>query len=556
MGTDDTNRPQVVIVGAGPSGLALAIELGSRSIPCLLIERSVRAGWAPRAKTTHNRTREHLRRWGIAEKVAQASPFGIDYPTNITFVTRLSGPKITTFKHALGCSPAKDERYAEHGQWIPQYKLEAVLREHAASLEGVTITFGEEFVSFEQDDAAVRIRLRTVETGEERIVEADFLVGADGARSAVREAIGAKMIGKYGLSRNYNTIFRAPGLREAHKHGDAIMIWQINSDTPSVLGMMDQGDLWYFMPTNIGPDVKYSNEEMLELIRRATGFDLPYEILSSDEWVASALIADRYSDGRVFLTGDACHLHPPFGGYGMNMGIADSVDLGWKIAAHLQGWGTRALLNSYEAERRPTHQFVVDEAAANHAVLPHQLVRDHLEDDSPKGKAVRQSVAKVIRKAKRSEFYSMGVTLGYRYQNSPLIAYDADDSWTWSREYEPSAAPGCRAPHHWLDDGRSLYDLFGQGFTLLVFADIDGADIAKAWQESTRLEVPFKVVKLENAELAARYEATRALIRPDQHVAWRGDEWAPGLLSLVTGQDSERALESGDARAASNVAAG
>src|SRR5262249_42008433 len=153
---------------------------------------------------------------------------------------------------------------------------------------------------------------------------------------------------------------------------------------------------------------------------------------------------------RVLLVGDACHLHPPFGGFGMNMGIADSVDLGWKIAAYLQGWGTRALIDSYETERRPIHQFVIAEAAANHAVLPQQLMREHLEEDSPEGKAARKAVAKAIRKAKAQEFYSLGVTLGYRYQDSPLIAYEAEDDWVWSRDFEPSAAPGCRAPHHWL----------------------------------------------------------------------------------------------------------
>ncbi|MGE0742636.1 MAG: FAD-dependent monooxygenase [Hyphomonadaceae bacterium] len=541
-------RPQVIIVGAGPTGLALAIELGSRSIPCLVIEKSERAGWAPRAKTTHNRTREHLRRWGIADKLAAASPFGIDYPTNIAFVTRLSGPSITTFKWALGCSPERDERYSEHSQWIPQYKLEAVLRAHAESLDCVEIAFGKEFLSFEQDETTVRVRVRDVETHGDEIYEAAFVVGADGARSAVREAIGAKMVGKYGLARHYNTIFRAPGLDKAHKHGKAIMIWQINADTPSVIGPMDQNDLWYFMPTIVGRDKQYTNEEMLALIRRSTGIDLPYEILSSDEWVASALIADKYTEGRVLLAGDACHLHPPFGGFGMNMGIADSVDLGWKLAAHLQGWAPRELVESYEIERRPIHQFVIGEAAANHSVLPQQLVREQLEEDSAEGKAARKNLAKVIRKAKKQEFYSLGVTLGYRYKNSPIIAYEAYDDWEWSREYESSAAPGCRAPHHWLEEGRSLYDLFGQGFTLLVLGDVEGGDIAHAWRESSRLEVPFKVVKLESPELVQRYRATRALIRPDHHVAWRGDQWSDGVLALAVGQRAE--AEKSNARVA------
>ncbi|MGE0233723.1 MAG: FAD-dependent monooxygenase, partial [Flavobacteriaceae bacterium] len=438
---------QVVIVGAGPSGLALAIELGGRNVPCLLVERNERAGWAPRAKTTHTRTREHMRRWGIADKLADASPFGIDYPTHINFVTKLAGPGITRFEHALNCDPVRDERYAEHGQWIPQYKLEAVLLEHARTIPSVTIDFGQEFVSFEQDDRAVRVRVRDVATDAERVIEADYLVGADGARSAVRDSIGATMTGKYGLSRNYNTIFRAPGLDAAHAHGPAIMYWQLNEDVPSIIGPMDEGDLWFFMPTAVPADLTYEGDGIVEVIRRATGIDCNYSVLSSDEWVASRLIADRYRLGRVFLTGDACHLHPPFGGYGMNMGVADSVDLGWKLAARLQGWGGAALLETYEEERRPAHEFVLHEAETNHSFLPNRLLKAGISDDTRAGREIRTEVAALIEATKRNEFYSPGVMLGYRYEGSPIIAYDeAGDAWTWTRDYVPSSAPGCRAP--------------------------------------------------------------------------------------------------------------
>ena len=176
-------EPQIVIVGAGPAGLALAIELGTRSIPCLLIERNERAGYSPRAKTTNVRTREHLRRWGIASRLAAASPFGVDYPSNILFVTRLSGNGIARFEHALSCSPQRDSRYSEHSQWIPQYKLESVLLEHARSLASVEIQFSQEFIDFDQDADEVRVRVRDATRGAERVIRAKYLVGADGARS-------------------------------------------------------------------------------------------------------------------------------------------------------------------------------------------------------------------------------------------------------------------------------------------------------------------------------------------------------------------------------------
>lgn len=531
---------QVLIVGAGPSGLALAIELGTRGIRCLVVERNERAGWAPRAKTTHTRTREHLRRWGIASKLADESPFGVDYPTHVSFVTRLSGPGITRFDYALNGSPDRSELYAEHSQWIPQYKLEKVLLDHARTLPSVTLLFGQEFLCVDQDNSQVRTRIRDVATSNEHEFAADYLVGADGARSTVRDAIGATMTGKYGLSRNYNTIFRAPGLAEAHAHGSAIMYWQLNEDIPSLLGPMDRGDLWFFMPTAVPADMAYSGEGILEVIRRATGIDCDYSLLSSDEWVASKLIADRYRLGRVFLSGDACHLHPPFGGYGMNMGIADSVDLGWKLAAVLQGWGGPALLDTYESERRPAHEFVLAEAESNHSVLPNQLMKPGIEDDTLEGEAIRAEVARIIWQTKRNEFYSPGVMLGFRYERSPIVAYDAaEDDWTWTRDYVPSAAPGCRAPHHWLDKDRSLYDLFGDGFTLLVLGAVDGDDLPAARREAKASGTPLKIVALTDPALRQLYETDRVLIRPDQHVAWRGQKWpsAERLLELVTGKE-------------------
>jgi 2-polyprenyl-6-methoxyphenol hydroxylase-like FAD-dependent oxidoreductase len=348
-----SERPAVAIIGAGPAGLAAAIELGMRGVPCVVLERTERGGHAPRAKTTHTRTREHLRRWGIAGKLAAASPFGVDYPSNVTFVTRLGGKLIKRFENALQCSPARDERYSEHSQWIPQYKLEQVLRDHAATLPSIAFRFGSEYVGFEQDDDGVTVSYVDVASGEARTLRAGYLVGADGARSKVRDDIGARMLGTYGLSRNYNIIFRAPGLAKAHPQGPAAMYWQINADHPSLIGPMDQDDLWYFMPSGIGKDVTFTDAEAVAAIRVSTGIDLPYEILSSDEWVASRLLADRYREGRAFLVGDSCHLHPPFGGFGMNMGIADGVDIGWKIAAVEQGWGGTGLLDSYEV--RPTN---------------------------------------------------------------------------------------------------------------------------------------------------------------------------------------------------------
>jgi 2-polyprenyl-6-methoxyphenol hydroxylase-like FAD-dependent oxidoreductase len=532
-----------VIVGAGPVGLATAIELGSRGINCVLVERLERAGHAPRAKTTHTRTREHLRRWGIADRLADASPFGIDYPSNVLFVTSLAGEEIARFHNALNCSPERDERYSEHSQWIPQYKLEAVLLEKASSLAHVEIRYGCEFVSFEQDADHVAVTVRLVDSGSEEQIAGAYVVGADGSQSRVRAQIGAMMIGTHGLSHNLNMVFRAPGLAEAHLHGPAIMYWQLNAEAPSLIGPMDDDDRWFFMPTGVPEGTSYTEAESIDLIRRSTGIDLPYELLSCDYWVASRLLADRYRRGRVFLAGDACHLHPPFGGFGMNMGVADGVDLGWKIAAVLQGWGGTCLLDSYESERRCAHEFVMDEAEANHALKPSELFRDGMTDQTPEGQRIRSEIGELILDKKRAEFHALGVVLGYCYQESPIVVDDGTmGSWIRSREYVPAAIPGCLAPHTWLEDGRSLYDTFGQGFTLLVLSGDHAEDSAAAHREAARTDTPLDVVVVDDSGLADLYESALALIRPDQHIAWRGNVWPDSeVLAVATGRSARRA---------------
>jgi 2-polyprenyl-6-methoxyphenol hydroxylase-like FAD-dependent oxidoreductase len=537
---DGTAKPRVLIVGAGPVGLALAIELGHRQVPCLLVERNDRVGYAPRAKTTNVRTREHMRRWGIADKLRAASPLGMDYPSNVLFVTRLAGYELARFENAMYCAPGRNPLYSEHAQWIPQYTVEEVMRAHAQSLPGVALRFGCELQGFEQDGQAVRARLRDVAGGAESTVDVDYLVGADGARSSVRDAIGARMQGRHGLSRNLNVVFRAPGLAAAHSHGPAIMYWQVNRDMPGLIGPMDRGDTWFFMPTQLPQGMKPADVDMPALIQRATGIDLPFDVLSSDEWVASRLLGDRYRDRRVFLAGDACHLHPPFGGYGMNMGVADGVDLGWKLAAVLAGWGGPSLLDSYEAERRPVHEWVLDEAEANHAALGNQFVVDGLERADADGARLRSEVGARIQAAKMREFVTLGVVLGGSYDDSPVIVAEAGAPPVKDFvNYVPSARPGSLAPHAWRHDGSSLYDHFGIGFTLLALPRASAGDVDAAVASAAASGVPLTVLRPGEPGVANLYQADLTLVRPDQHVAWRGNAWparGEALLRRVTGR--------------------
>jgi 2-polyprenyl-6-methoxyphenol hydroxylase-like FAD-dependent oxidoreductase len=528
----------VLICGAGPCGLALAVELGSHGVDCVVVERNDRVGYAPRAKTTHTRTREHMRRWGIAGDLAAAAPFGVDYPSNVLFVTRLSGYRLTMFENAFNCAPDRNELYSEHAQWVPQYRVEEVLRRKAESLPSVRLLFDHEFLSADQTDDAVRSTVRCLKTDRLVELQCEYLVGADGAHSSIRELIGASMDGKRGLMHAYNIVFRAPGLARAHPHGPGIMYWQINPEAPGVIGPMDKGDLWYFMPMRVPDSVKLDKAAAEDLIRSATGIDLAYEVLSADEWSGNELIADRYRDRRIFLIGDACHLHPPLGGYGMNMGVSDSVDLGWKLAGVLRGWAGEGLLDSYEQERRPVHRRVIDEAVANQASMALHLVRPELEDDTPEGDALRRELGEVLTEGRVREFRSLGVVLGYRYEESDI---NVGEPGPWPEPqtgvYEPSARPGAVAPHAWLADGRSLYDCFGPGFTLLVLEGASPYAPEAAKADAEALGVPLTIVGINDSHVASLYQRTLALIRPDQHVAWRGDAW-PGhdLLAKVTGR--------------------
>lgn len=537
----DTN---VLIIGAGPAGLALAVELGSQGRRCIVVERHEHVGYAPRAKNSNVRTRELFRRWGIADRLAAESPFGVDYPPDVVFATRLGGYELHRFPNAFNGDPTRDERYSEHAQWIPQYKVEAVLKTRASELPGVEIRFETELEDFTDHGDHVMAVLRDIKTGAQTSVEAAYIVGADGARSTVREKLGIKMSGTSPLSHNHNIIFRAPGLAERHGLGRAVMYWLINEEVPSVIAPLDTGDRWTFGC----PKLSDTSFDPAVLIRKALGFDIAIEILNRDEWTAHQLIAERYSAGRAFLIGDACHLHPPFGGYGMNMGIGDALDLGWKLHAVLSGWGGDALLSSYEIERRQVHQRVIEESVANHAASTTRLVVAGIEDAGDAGDAIRADVGATIAATKRREFYSLGVVLGSRYRKSPVLSSQASlaGGAADSIDYTPIAWPGCLAPHLWLDagtaKGASLYDHFSSsGFTLLVTTQSAVEATDSLVQAAAGLGMPLKLLVQPVKKLHALYGCDYALIRPDHYIAWCGDSLddALDMLARAVGKSLE-----------------
>lgn len=521
-------------MGAGPVGLALAIDLGLRSVRCIIVEQHDRVGLNPRAKLANVRSRELLRRWGIADELRRASPLPSDYPANVVFATRLSGYTLARFEDAFYCAPARSDLYSEPGQWVPQYTLEEVLRQRAAGLRGVEIRFDSRVEKIAQDGAGVSVEVENVKTGARGTLRAKYLVGADGARSTVRTLLGIGMQGDGALAPNLNMVFRAPALAGMHDKGPAVMYWMVNRDLPAYFGPLDRAGLWFLIAPRLPEGVDPGGRDAREVVQRSSGLRFDLEIIHVDPWTAHRLIAERYGTGRIFLAGDACHLHPPSGGHGMNMGIADAADLGWKLAATLQGWGGPHLLGTYEIERKPMHQRVIREAVENYERVGDRLARDGIEQPGAEGDRVREEVGASILKGKLSEFRSLGVVLGGRYRDSPAIIPDGTrPPREQITEYEPSAYPGCLAPHFWMPDGTSLYDHFGPGFTLLRARDASAEETSRLERAAAQRSVPFKTVTLADPRFSALYQARLALVRPDQHVAWRGDRLPDDSLDLI-----------------------
>lgn len=528
----------VVIVGAGPVGLSLALELGLRGRSVILLERASSRGPQPRAKTLNMRSLEHFRRWGIADAVRAASPIPSDLPRDVVFQTRLFGHPIATLENIYfrGGSCDADPRFCEPSEWIPQHVVEDVMRARLAELGNVSILYGHAFVAFDDDGDGVTVEARGPDDGHLRI-RAAWLVGADGARSDVRAQCGIEMRGRHAFAANYNMVLHIPELDRSPPHPRGLMHWIINADSPAVMGPI--GPNWY-LAKQLPPGVPALDDaEIRACVAGAVGRDVDFEILSRDPWYAHELIADRYRQGRVFLAGDACHLHPPFGGYGMNMGIADAVDLGWKLDAMLAGWGGDALLDSYEVERRRVHLWTIDEAIENYRLLSADLLQPGLEDDGPAGAALRDALAEQIVDQKRREFHTIGLVLGYHYGGSPVIAGDDDLPPPSTEEYEPMAKCGALAPHVWLAEGVSLYDRFSTGFTLIdTGADDDAA--LPILHAASALGIPVQHLPLESDAVAGLYGCGLVLVRPDQHIAWHGGALerasAVAMLETVSGR--------------------
>jgi 2-polyprenyl-6-methoxyphenol hydroxylase-like FAD-dependent oxidoreductase len=536
-------RVPVLIVGGGPVGLALAGELGWRGVSSMLIEKSDGSIEQPKMDLVGIRTMEFARRWGILDWVRDA-PYPLDYPQDYIYVTGLNGYELARepfpgrgFEAIPPESPQKRER-------VPQDMFDPILRRFAERSGHAALRYNCEMVSFTETPDGVRAECKT-SSGIETI-EAEYMVGTDGGASTVRERLGIGMSGTPALTYTTNVMIRCPNFSELHDKGLGYRFIFIGPEgTWLTIVAVNGADRFRMSIVGSPQKINHSEDDIRAALKRAMGRDFDYEILSVMRWVRRELVADRYGTARVFIAGDAAHLMSPTGGFGMNTGIGDAVDLGWKLEAAIKGWGGPELLASYEAERRPVGLRNVAEASRNlrrMLATRERLPGPEIFQPGPASDAARKEYGDWFAEIMRHEWFANGVMMGYRYDNSPIVWSDGTPvPPDPSHPYTQTARPGARAPHVWMKDGRSTLDLYGHGLVLLRLGDNPPAAdniIAAAKARS----VPLTAIAIDQPDVLAAYQRRLVLVRPDGHVAWRSDA-APAdattLIDVVRGQRTE-----------------
>ncbi len=525
----------VLIAGGGPVGLVLAIELGQRGIECLLVEQNDGAVHVPKATQLSTRTMEFCRRWGIADE-AKRLGWPADQQGDFIYLTSMVGYELArqvvpprSQQQPSGYSP-------ESNLQCPQIFFDPLLLELARSQPSVTIHHQTRLESFQQDEREVHAQIRDLQTGEEEDVTASYLVGCDGFDGHVRKALGVKYVGSGVLSFSVTIYFRSPALARLHDKGWG-RFYRLIDETGhwADLISIDGRELWRLTMLDLDPDTtEMAPFDVVGYMRRMAGVDFPYEVLSVLPWKRLELVADHYREGRVFIAGDAAHVASPTGGLGANNGMADGVDLGWKLAAVLGGWGGPTLLDSYEIERRPVAQAGVRYSSLVYEQEVALRGGDAITADTPEGAAQRQAFDLEYRSVPRynNERVAETVKLGYCYADSLVVCSDGTPAPESTEVFVPSARPGSRAPHAWIAPGRSTLDLFGRAFVLLRLGAAPSA-VDELVHAATSRGVPLEVVDIPNPEISALYERRLVLVRPDGHIAWRGDASDADALGLI-----------------------
>lgn len=590
-----TRQADVVVVGGGPVGLALAGDLGWRGLSAVLIEQGDGSIYQPKMDGVNIRTMEFCRRWGLIDEV-RGCPYPSYFPQDMVYLTSMNGYELgreTFTKPSGGAEENENAPSPETRVRCPQNLFDPILQRFAGSFDSVELRYLTKFAGLEQDATGVTVEVEALASGRREQLRASYLVGCDGASSDVRKALGIKMEGRPSLTYTTNVIFRCPDLARYHDKRLAYRHIFIGPEgTWSTMVAINGRDEWRVSIIGSAEERALSTEEIHAAIRRIVGRDFPYELVSVLPWVRRELLAEAYGRGRVFLAGDAVHMMSPTGGFGMNTGIGDAVDLSWKLEGALRGWGGPALLDSYEIERRPVGLRAIREASGNLLRMFSPGENPRLLEPSLEGALVRYEVGRRFSATMLREWYKLGIDLGYTYGDSPICwpereeppavpvhhngrrpappagwladgtpvtpsmlrewqrlavhlaeRYDVKPEWEELPPeavmiYEPAARPGARAPHVRLRDGSSTLDLFGRGFTLLVLGDRD-VETAPFVEAANEAGLPLRVHRLDDERVYVAYRRRLVLVRPDGHVVWRDDavpaEGARAVLDRARG---------------------
>lgn len=556
----------VLIVGAGPVGLSLAGELGWRGLACQVLETRTAPTDHPKATLLGARSMEYFRRWGITDEIYRAAlPPEVNY--FITFSSRLAGHELyritsPSIRQTIERPPEVMARWREL-QWSPFYKtqigqqaLEPVLWRFAQSQPGVTLKHGWRFEGFEEDDTGVTSTATELATGRTERIRSRWLVACDGGASSIRRALGIRYNGRGKMRGNVSFYFRSKDFLKIHGKGLGNLYFVFAPDSFGVFTAIDGVEFWsfqyYFLDHSKGTDTI----DARDVLTRAVGKPFDFELQATTHWHHHQSVARQWRSpaGRVFLAGDSAHLFVPTGGVGMNTGIGDAVDLGWKLAAFEAGQGGLGLLDSYEIERKPiaVRNSVVSANNSDKIDMVMDEVPPEIDEESDEGEAARARIVPRIRWMSR-QFNSAGLHLGYRYVDSPVILSDGspeppDDP----AQVVPSTWPGSRAPHAWIGEDHSLrgistLDWFGRDWVLVGASDVpadDRASLTASFDAAfAARRVRIKHAALPDAALDRLYEKKWVLVRPDGHVAWRSDthpESTERLVSAVTGNGPAR----------------
>ena len=554
MSADIKFNTPVLIVGAGPVGMTMALCLAQRGIASVLVELRA-AEVLPDVKCNHisARSMELFRALGVSQDL-RAAGLPDDYPHSVSYRTSTLGEEIARI-HIPGRNTRLTDHSGPDGHWptpepphrINQRYIEPILRQHVQKQALITCLYKHQVIAFEQDEHQVTAQVQNLEQPDAPAftMQASYLVGCDGGRSMVRKGIGAKLVGDEVVQRVQSTCIRAPGLIAKMKAAPAWAMFTVNPRRSGNIYAIDGKEVWLIHNYLRDHEVDFEAVDRDWAIRTILGVgdDFEYEVMSKEDWIGRRLVSDQLQSGKVFVAGDAAHLWVPYAGYGMNAGLADAANLAWHLAAQLEGWAAPQALSAYEKERHPiTEQ--VSRFAMNHAHAMSQRRRqipDNLEEDSPAGQAARTEFGQDLYDLNVQQYCCAGLNFGYYYDQSPVMVYDEERAPDYSMgSFQSSSVPGCRAPHFWLAEGRSVYDALGPAYTLLCFVNPVCETVEALKGQAAVARMPLAVIDVSSqANVPPEYRHAFVLVRSDAHTVWRGDalnlETAQGVIAKLCG---------------------